>query len=89
MNTFDKYIKENKKMNISGGTNLTKTEQMGLKSLRKRVRDGEIIVCQSDKSSRMCVLTRQQYIEPGTAHTKNDKEIGWDHVKIYKIGLTR
>ena len=37
--------------------------------------DGEIVVCQTDKSGRFCVLTRALYLEAGMEHVKNDKEI--------------
>ena len=43
-----------------GKDNLTAGERRGLKSLKKRVADGELIVCQTDKSGRFCVLTREQ-----------------------------
>ena len=51
-----------------GQDNLTPGERRGLKSLKKRVNEGEIIVCQTDKSGRFCVLTRDQYLEAGQAH---------------------
>ena len=58
-----------------GQDNLTPGERRGLKSLKKRVTDGEIIVCQTDKSGRFCVLTRDQYLEAGQAHVVNDRKI--------------
>ena len=62
-------------------TNLSKEEIIGLKSLKKRIAAGEIIVCETDKSKRFCILTPKQYFESGLKHTKNDIEISPDKVK--------
>ena len=66
---------------IDPDINLSKSEQQGLKSLLKRIKAGEIVVTQSDKSSRMCVLTPEQYLKSGKVHTDNDLEINWEKVK--------
>ena len=49
--------------------------EKGLKSLKKRVAEGEIVVCQTDKSGRFCVLTREQYLQAGEVHTIKDRKI--------------
>ena len=43
--------------------------------MQKRVKEGKIIICQCDKSGKFAVLTREQYIEAGNKHTKNDMEV--------------
>ena len=53
-------------------SNLSKSEQRGLKSLKKRVLSGELVIGETDKSKRFCVLKRQQYIDSGLKHVKND-----------------
>ena len=55
--------------------NLTAGERRGLKDLQKRVKDGEIIICQTDKSGRLAVLSRSQYIESGNKHLKDTTEV--------------
>ena len=55
--------------------NLTASEARGLKSLKKRVSDQELIICQTDKSSKFCVLTREQYLRAGHKHTSKDRKI--------------
>ena len=57
-----------------GFENLTNMEKQGLKSLQRRVKQGEIIICQCDKSGKFA-LSREQYIEAGEKHTRNDIEI--------------
>ena len=61
-----------------GKDNLSLGEKRGLKSLKKRVADGEIIVCQTDKSGRFCILSREQYREAGAVHTSKDRKIDLD-----------
>ena len=56
--------------------NLTPSERRGLDSLRKRVKEGEIVLVQTDKSGRLAVLTREQYQEAGEPHLKDTTEIG-------------
>ena len=58
-----------------GKDNLTLGEKRGLKSLKKRVSEGEIVICQTDKSGRFCILTREQYREAGIVHTSKDRKV--------------
>ena len=92
MNAFSQYTKttckkvntkdsNSKKDSATNCINLTKAEQRGLRSLKKRIQNGDLCVAQSDKSSRLCVLSRKQYLESGASHTKKDKEISWRDVK--------
>ena len=55
--------------------NLNAREKKGLRSLQKRVKSGELIVCQTDKSSRFCVMSRDDYIKAGEVHTNADREV--------------
>ena len=61
--------------------NLNKKESEALKNLKKRIKEGEIIISQTDKSSRFAVLTKKQYLDAGKVHTSKDKEITWKEVK--------
>ena len=61
--------------------NLSREESAGLKSLQKRIKDEEIVVLRTDKSSKLAVTDLETYIEMGKKHTKNDKVINMDEVK--------
>ena len=61
--------------------NLTNSEAKGFKSLCKRVSDGELVITTTDKSSRMAVVTKEQYIRAGNVHTQKDEEISWKDIK--------
>ena len=39
-----------------GMDNLMAGEKKGLKSLKKKVKDGNLLICQTDKSGRFCVM---------------------------------
>ena len=59
--------RKNKK--IVGELNLNKKERNGLKLLKERIKEGELIIAQTDKSSRFAVLSRDQYIKSGMKKT--------------------
>ena len=61
--------------------NLEKKERQALKSLKKRIAEGELIIGQTDKSSRFAVMTRKQYLDAGKVHTNKDLKVGWQDVK--------
>ena len=72
---YSEYRKEecNQKGNVRG--NLTEEEKDGLKSLQKRMKNQEIVILKTDKSGKMCVVTREEYIRMGQEHTGKDAEI--------------
>ena len=76
--TANKNKKADSKKDSNVESNLSKAEQEGLKSLQKRVKNREIVVTETDKSRRFCVLTVEQYLASGRKHTKNDKVISYD-----------
>ena len=64
--------------------NISAKENEGMKSLKKRVEGDEIRITATDKSSRMAVLTYEQYMEAGRSHTKKDEKIGWKAAKYFQ-----
>ena len=72
---YNEYRKEecNQKGEVKG--NLTEDEKEGLKSLQKRMKNQEIVICKSDKSGKLCVVSREEYIRMGQEHTSKDVEI--------------
>ena len=72
---YDLCVKKLGEGSEKGKDNLTRGAKKGMKSLKKRVADGEIIVCQTDKSGRFCILTREQYREAGNVHASKDRKV--------------
>ena len=56
---YDEYIAEFCDEEGVQEANLSKEESMGLESLEKRVADGSLIICQTDKSSRFAVMRKR------------------------------
>ena len=52
-----------------------------LKSLRKWIENSELLVEQTDKSSRFAVMSVKQYMDTGRVHTHEDKLISWREIK--------
>ena len=73
--------KPNSKSNFDVDSNLTKDEAMGLKSLRKRIKNGSLVIADTDKSKRFACLSRDQYIASGMKHASKDIEISPSKVK--------
>ena len=78
---FDAYIKGMADEDGVQESNLTVGEQRGLKSLKKRVKSGEIVICQTDKSGRFAVLTLEDYERAGMKHVQGDQEVDMEYVK--------
>ena len=60
---------------------MSKQEQAGLKTLKKRVADGSIVVLPTDKSGRFAVMSMETYVKAGMVHIKDDDEVGVDERK--------
>ena len=61
--------------------NMSTNQAKGLKSLRKRVSNGELVIIPTDKSGRIAVMTLEAYKEAGLKHTLKDKEVSWQDIK--------
>ena len=61
--------------------NLDNEEQEGLKSLRKRNSEGEIVILPTDKSGRFAVMSFTTYVKAGMTHVNGDEEISLDGLK--------
>ena len=70
----DEYA-ENNRNSLS---NLSKEQKAGLKSLKKRQKNKEIVVFQTDKSGKMIVDSPENYIEGAKAHFQNDDVVTID-----------
>ena len=76
---FNYYVRKNCGKGGSQKCNLTKSQEAGLMSLRRRVKEGELSIIPTDKSGNLAV--RESHYEAGMKHTKNDLEVGWDTIK--------
>ena len=51
------YRRERCKKNGELKSNLTESQKAGLKSLKKRIQEGELVILKTDKSGKLCVAT--------------------------------
>ena len=75
------YIKENCQEDGTQKSNLTPAQQRGIKKLRKRTKDGELLVVSTDKSGKLAVVSVENYIKMGELHTSKDKEVNEEKAK--------
>ena len=75
MRVFREFREKHCVRDGSQKSNLTEEEQEGLKTLMKRIKEGELVVMKTDKSGKFCVTTKEKYVEMGMDHVKNDKEV--------------
>ena len=81
MGTFRNYVGNFCKEGGKQTSNLSASQARGLKSLKKRVADGEVVIVPTDKSGRLAIMTRAAYMEAGLKHTLKDKLVGWQEIK--------
>ena len=61
--------------------NLTEEEQRGLRSLQKRIEKDDLVVMKTDKSGKMSITRKEDYLEMGKEHTAGDKIVGRDKIR--------
>ena len=55
--------------------NLNPKERIGLRKLRKRVNDGEIVILEADKGNRFVVSSMDSFERQGDVHVVKDRKI--------------
>ena len=81
LETFRQYAKENCDEKGRQKSNLTISEMRGLKKLKKRISEGEIIICQTDKSGRLAVMPMDMYHEAAMVHIGKDVEVDFEEAE--------
>ena len=61
--------------------NLTAKERRGLRKLKKRIGEGEIICIKTDKSGKLTIMEREAYLKMGEEDSRKDKRISWEEIK--------
>ena len=57
---------------------MTKDEELGRDSIRKRISQGEVLLTFTDKDSRMVLCPPEVYKEAAKVHTSKDEVVSWD-----------
>ena len=77
----------NKKLKVKTST-LTKAEAMGLKSLKKRTKNGEAAIVATDKSGRLAVMSKSEYERKVSEHTGSDPIVSQSDVSAMEQTLS-
>ena len=72
---FREYVKQNCDKNLQQESNLNHQQRKGMKKLSKRVANGEIMICLTDKSGRLAVMPMEMYHEAAKVHIDKDIEV--------------
>ena len=75
MDSFTAFRKDNCDSKGRQTNSLTRDQANGLKSLKKRSGDGELVVLETDKTGKFCSVSTEKFLEMGSKHTKDDKVI--------------
>ena len=43
--------------------------------MQKKIKDGVLVILKTDKSGKLCAVSREEYVKMGEAHTSRDEEI--------------
>ena len=78
---FKEYKEKNSDEKGNQPSNLSPAQRRGLASLKKRIEEGEIVVCPTDKSGKLAVMSLELYEAAGRIHTTNDIEVDFDQIK--------
>ena len=78
MGTFKQFMSENCGKYGKQKSNLTKAQLKGLKSLKTRIENAEIVVLPTDKTGNFAIMTCETYLKSGMKHTRGDIEVGWE-----------
>ena len=76
METFKEYRRKNCTEKGEQETNLTRKELRGLRKLKKRIRNKEIIILKTDKSGKLTPINRDNYEKIGKSKIIKDEKIG-------------
>ena len=74
-NVVTRYGEEECNNKIEQKPNLSREETNGLKSLQRRIKNEEIVIIRTDKSSKLAAVNLETYVETGKKHTSKDKVI--------------
>ena len=81
MSVFRDYVRNNCDEKSRQKSNLSAKENRGIKKLKKRLSEGEIMICLTDKSGRFAVMPMEMYHEAAKVHYEKDKEITFEEAE--------
>ena len=62
-------------------SNLTQSERRGLKKIRKRIKDDQIVVLKTDKSGKLAIMAKEEYLKIGLSKIEKDRKLTRTEIK--------
>ena len=72
--TFEEYKRKHCDEHGKQTQGLKKSQIRGVMKLKKKVKEGKIVICRTDKTDKMAALSRESYLAAGKEHTSKDVE---------------
>ena len=72
LETTKKYIHENCIQNGRQRLNITQEELAGLQSLKRKTKAEDWVIMETDKSKRLSIMTKENYVQATNPHVDND-----------------
>ena len=83
--TFERYKQQHCTGEGNQRSNLSHQQRLGLQSLRKRIKDKQVVICKSDKTGKLIPVSPEVYQQMGNVHIGDDREISnWETHVIQK-----
>ena len=62
-------------------SNYHEQERRGIRKLKKRVKEKEIVIRPTDQSHKLCVCSWDNYVEQGKVHVDKDRRVNWEEIE--------
>ena len=80
METTKRYINENCAENGAQTWNLSSQQKEGILSLKRRIKEEDLVAMESDKSKKMTLMTMENYVQSTEPHTSGDQIISMEEM---------
>ena len=87
--TFEMFKQQNCTGEGNQRSNLNKDQRMGLQSLQKKIKENQVVICKSDKTSKLIAVHPDIYQKMGEDHVKGDIQICKWEIHCTQKGLNQ
>ena len=81
METFRSYRKRNCNERGEQPSNLNRKQNRGLRKLKQRIKDNELVILKTDKSGKLIAMKREDYEKLGKDKCRQDKKIKREEIR--------
>ena len=67
--------------------NLSDQQNKGISSLKKKCKEEDLVIMETDKTKKLSIMTKENYVSVTTPHTENDQAITSEELKMIERTL--